>query len=186
MTRRTHRPSRRTTLLALQTIGGRAALLVALPMAACGEPAAPTVASTATTTTPPVPRSASVRARVESDPGDGRSGDSLAVAAVRGAWETILAHLPPNLNSWGLAMDAILQREPPPFTFSTLPCREKGADLRRIARLELLTLSGAPERLDTDGDCRIVYVAGGMKLEAEFILAGAGGEVLFAWRVPEG
>jgi hypothetical protein len=57
---------------------------------------------------------------------------------------------------------------------------------KNIPEVSKLKLFGDLAALDRDGDCQVVFVAGGMMQETEFILDRPGTAVLFAWIVPEG
>lgn len=155
--------------------------------AACGEPPEPAVASatttaatTATARRPPVASATGERA---ADP----ELDARAIKNARREWQAIMLSLPSALESWGIGVDAGLSSDRATFQQHDPPCREKLEVLRRnFPDLSRFALSGDVERLGRDGACRVVYFAGGMKREVEFILDADGREVLFTWRVPEG
>ena len=69
----------------------------------------------------------------------------------------------------------------------TEACRARrdfiGKNIPYPAKLQLF---GDLTALDRDGDCQVVFVAGGMMQETEFILDRPATSVLFAWIVPEG
>lgn len=167
----------------------RAALaFVAIVAAGCGEPPAPAVASAA-------PSAPAPRASLEIPPASSASVervidpalDARAIKVVKGEWQAIMLSLPRDLDSWGIGVDAALSSDDAKFQQHDPPCREKLAVLRRNFRdLARFALSGDVERLDREGTCRVVYFAGGMKREVEFILDADGRQVLFTWRVPEG
>jgi hypothetical protein len=69
----------------------------------------------------------------------------------------------------------------------TEPCRARREFIdKNIAYPSKLKLFGDLGALDRDGDCQVVFVAGGMMQETEFVLDRPGTAVLFAWIVPEG
>ncbi len=162
-------------------------LALTLALAACGEPAEPTH-PTSGTSAPVADRSEAPKAAAPSAAGRVDSAlDARAIRLVRSEWERILAKLEPEMTSWGLAVDAVMQREKPPFSVSMEPCASKLAALERsYGDVRDFALHGNPQRLASHADCRVVFLGGGMKLEIEFILDADATELLFAWRVPEG
>lgn len=163
----------------------RHAAALTLALTACGEASPPSVPSTGTGRPAAIPAQVSSVAPAAAPVG--RSADDKAIRFARGEWERILPNLPPDLTTWGASVDAVIQREAAPFSVRTEPCAQKRHVLRStLSDLEYFRLAGDEKRLESPADCRVVYFAGGMKLEIEFILDADATELLFAWRVPEG
>lgn len=154
-------------------------------LGACGEAGPPAVPSvgTAIVAPEPTPSSSAASSAVRA----AAPADDKAIRFARGEWERILPNLPPNLTSWGASVDAVIQREDAPFSVRTESCSQKRQVLRAVVSdLAYFRLAGDETKLESPGDCRVVYFSGGMKREIEFILDADATELLFAWRIPEG
>ena len=112
---------------------------------------------------------------------------STAIATFVRAWKNILPTLDPDRAGWAKNIDRLVRSPHPPLEVRTEACRTRrefiGNNIPEVSKLKLF---GDLSALDRDGDCQVVFVAGGMMQETEFILDHPGTAVLFAWIVPEG
>ena len=109
------------------------------------------------------------------------------VASFRTAWAALLPQLKPEFVEWGRSVDALVRDPKGPLEVRTETCRARAAFIRsHIPEIDSLVIAGSLDRLDRDGVCGIVDVAGGAKREAEAVLAGDASDVLLVWVVPEG
>lgn len=172
------------------SVAGAIALVAgAVALVACGEP--PLAQSVATSARPAAispderasPEASASPRSIDAEP----KSYERALRVVRSEWEGILMHLDASMSTWGNGMDTPLRTDDTRFQHVELPCRDKLAALRRSApNVERFALSGALVNLEREGTCHVVFFAGGMKREVEFVLDGDTNQVLFAWRVPEG
>lgn len=163
----------------------RASAALAFALAACGEPGAPS--SPTTKVSPPGRIPSAMSAPSMSAAARSDEANAKAIRFVLGEWERILGHLPADRASWGVAVDAAIHREAPHFAVQRVGCAEKRRFLSEVvADIGVFELDGDASRLERPGECTAVYFSGGMKLDVEFILDDHAGELLFAWRVPEG
>lgn len=85
------------------------------------------------------------------------------------------------------AIDESMRRSEHPYSAKLEPCR-KGRE--QVARANAtgydFVFFGRLDSLDRDGDCWAVMYEGGMKHEVIGYLDPATGNLLLAWRIPEG
>jgi hypothetical protein len=103
------------------------------------------------------------------------------------AWSDIVPRLDSGRADWAKNIDKLLHSSNPPLELRVEKCRDRHSFIKKnIPHVEGLVLSGDLAALDRDGDCQVLFVAGGMKQEAEFVLDPRASTVLFSWIVPEG
>lgn len=165
------------------------AIAISIPLAACassppaGAPGAAPSATAEIALNPPA--SASSSAAI---PDGAIRPDPPSVVLFRRAWAEVLPTLKPDHRAWGQEMDALIREPHAPIEQRAEVCRARRAFLRKnlSALLDKLVLRGSVDKLDREGTCPIVFVAGGMHREVEAVLDPSGAEILLMWLVPEG